>query len=390
MTMFNRLSMPPADALHGVMAKYAAEPRKDKIDLGVGVYRDGTGASPIMQAVREAESAHISEQETKSYMSLRGDMVFLSAMQSLAFSDNHSDRIASIQTVGGTGGIRLALTLAQQANPDNCIYIGTPTWPNHLTICEALGIRMEVFPYFDKAKQSLQFEPMLDAVRQARRGDILVLHGPCHNPTGQDLSDSQMWTLLDTANMRGVIPLIDAAYYGLGADLDADLQRLSSIVARVPSVMIVLSCSKAFGLYRERTGVLFVTTQDVENVQLVQKTLERIARATYSMPPAHGAAIVGKILSNPSLSALWREELTSMRQRIMSVRLKLMSASQGDPRLAHVQNQKGIFSLLPINEESVEALAKRHAIYMPASGRINIAGFKTGDIERFCAALKAT
>lgn len=381
------LPVPPKDALHDVMARYAADGRGDKMDLGVGVYRDATGASPIMVAVKKAEKLRLEDQTSKCYLSLRGDIGFLESMQSMVFGQQMQDRIASIQTIGGTGGIYLAINMAHRANPDLRVVVGTPTWPNHFTICEMLEIETVTYEYFDKSRQTLLFENMRNAALAARTGDVFILHGPCHNPSGEDLSDTQLKDILAILNSNGVIPLVDAAYYGLGCDLDEDLERLAHIARSVPTAMIIMSCSKAFGLYRERVGVLFITVDKLAEVQIVQNTLERIARGTYSMPAAHGASVVGRILSDVKLTAEWKEELICMKNRILGVRDRLVVASKGDPRISAVARQKGIFSLLPLTARQVDTMANDHAIYMPTSGRVNIAGFKDEDISRFYNAI---
>ncbi len=385
--MLNTLPMPAADALHGVMARYAADRCSEKMDLGVGVYRDATGASPIMRAVLKSERAHIAEQTTKRYVSLQGDEHFLTGLQALTFGNAHKNTLAKIQTVGGTGGIYLGIKLAAIANPNITIMIGTPTWPVHFTICDMLGVKTKAFSYFDKTTQTLQFESICDIITGANPDDMIILHGPCHNPSGQDLSKSQFHQILSLCEKHGVIPLIDAAYYGLGADLEEDLKQLSEALFHVPRAMLVMSCSKAFGLYRERTGALFIKAKTPDECGILQKTIEKVARNTYSMPPAHGGAVVGRILTDPELTAEWKAELNQMRQRLEGVRAELIKAARGDARMAGVATQKGIFSLLPISPEDVDKMASDHAIYMPSSGRINIAGFKVGDADRFCDAL---
>jgi aromatic-amino-acid transaminase len=385
--MFNRLVPPPEDALHGVMARYAADKRPEKIDLGVGVFRNETGKSPIMRAVLKAEHAHLSAQTSKSYLSLRGDPGFLQGMHKLAFNQNTNDQVASIQSVGGTGAIRLALELALESTPEMKVIVGLPTWPNHLTICEKVGVKTKTFTYFNKSSQRVIVENVRKAILEGTPGDVIVLHGPCHNPSGADLSDDELFDFIKLAISRGLIPLIDIAYYGLGEKLNKDLERLRALENLMPRGMIAMSCSKAFGLYRERLGILFVKTESSNERNIVQGTLERMARGNYSMAPAHGAAVVSKILASESLYKMWFDELTEMRDRLSDIRAALTMASDGDPRLDFINKQQGIFSLLPITTEDVEGLARSAGIYMPKSGRINIAGFKTGDVNRFCEAL---
>lgn len=388
--MFNLLRIPPDDPLHGVMARFAADTRTDKIDLGVGVYRDETGRAPIIGAVAAAEAEVVRRQTTKAYQGLRGDEVFLEHMQTLIFGNDEGDRVASLQCVGGTGGIHLALSLTALINRDANVLIGIPTWPNHTAICEHVGLNVVAFDYFDKQAQTLRPENLWRAIREAVPGDLLILHGPCHNPTGADLSPEQFAHTLELAADRGVVPLIDAAYCGLANTIESDFAVLRQCVARFPEAFLVVSCSKIFSLYRERTGVLFVASNDPAAARRALATLERLARATYSMPPAHGAAVVAHVLGTAALRSAWAGEVDQMRRRLLDVRKRLMSLAESLPALAHITMQNGIFSLLPIGADIVEEMARTHAIYMPQSGRINIAGFKAGDERKFVSALRAS
>lgn len=385
--MLHLLETPPEDALHAVMDRYNADPRPARIDLGVGVYREADGRSPIMDCIAVAQTRLLEEETSKSYLPLKGNEEFLAGMAELVFDGRLSDRCAALQCVGGTGAVRLGVELAAKANPGLSVHVGLPTWPNHLNICERLRVPCKTWQYFDVAIQQVDMEATASALEQANRGDVFILHGPCHNPTGADLSSEQLLSLVTRAGQLGVIPLIDAAYYGLGNALDDDLKLLAACVEQAPEVLLVMSCSKAFGLYRERTGVLFAATQSTATAHKVQGTLEYLARGNYSMPPSHGAAVVGKLLSDASLNAQWRTELAGMRERIASVRHELAAAATELPLLGALQQQKGIFSLLALDESQVTELAREAAIYLPASGRINLAGFKTGDVARFTAAL---
>lgn len=369
------------------MGRFNADPRPHKIDLGLGVYRDLQGHSPVMRCVKLAEQALVAEQQSKSYLELRGNQNFLAGMAQLVFAQSLPDRVAAIQCVGGTGGVRLALELTALSNPTATVHVGLPTWPNHLSICALVGLPVVTYPYFDVASQSVQFAQTLDALRQAKAGDLFVLHGPCHNPSGADLELAELRQLLALAVERGVVPLIDAAYYGLGNPLARDLANLAELLTLCPEAYLVLSCSKAFGLYRERTGVLFTACQSPDDLRLVQGHLETLARGSYSMPPDHGAAVVGHILGDAQLGKLWRDELEEMRQRIKTTRSELALRGSQLDQLSAVDQQRGIFSLLPISPQVVESLAVAHGIYLPSSGRINVAGFKAGDVKPFVAAL---
>lgn len=386
--MFAALNTPPEDSLHAVMGRYNADPRPNKIDLGVGVYRDAHGRSPIMECVAEGQRILERTETSKSYLALRGDERFLEQMAHLTFNGSRPQRMAAIQTVGGTGGVRMAIELAKNANPDLTVYVGVPTWPNHLGICHQLQVSCETYNYFNTATQKINQAATFSALANAKAGDVFVLHGPCHNPTGADLSIEVVIELVEAAAAKGVIPLVDAAYYGLGNPIDEDLRRLANLLHEVPRAALVLSCSKTFGLYRERTGVLFLACSNLREATVVQATLEYIARGNYSMPPSHGAAVVGEVLGNDTLNAAWQQELTAMRQRIKDVRHALSTSGTEVPALSNVGMQKGIFSLLPLTPEHVALLADNAAIYMPQSGRINLAGLKQGDIDIFVDALK--
>ncbi len=389
--MFASLPTPPEDALHAVIGRYNADPRDHKIDLGVGVYRDERGHSPIMRAVTAGQRQLALNETSKGYLALRGDVRFLSGMAQLTFGAALPDRVAALQSVGGTGGVRMAIELAANAKPDLTVFVGVPTWPNHIGICGQLKVRCETYNYFDVATQQLNIEATRAALSSAQAGDVFVLHGPCHNPSGADLPIAIMSELIDAAATKGVIVLVDAAYYGLGNELDDDLNELAQLVLAAPQAALVLSCSKSFGLYRERTGVLFVACANAAQARVVQGTLEYIARGSYSMPPSHGAAVVGEVLADAILTADWRAELIQMRSRVAHVRAQLETQScnrSAQPLLAAVAQQKGIFSLLPLTPDDVARLAKNSAVYMPQSGRINVAGFKTGDVEAFIEALE--
>jgi len=387
-SLFNRLAPAAADPLHAIMARYSADNRPTKIDLGVGVYRDENGHSGVMKAVKNAEGIILNSETSKAYISPRGNPVFLDGMARLLFGPTGmADNITSLQCVGGTGAIWAALILARQAHPDLTVHIGLPSWPNHVSIAQNLGIKIQTHTYFDKSSQCLTIDQIMTALKTVKAGDIVIIHGPCHNPTGADLSREQRDAVLSLCAERGAVPLIDAAYYGLGNSIEDDLDDLRSVFDICPEALLVMSCSKAFGLYRERTGILFAKCDRVKSAETVAGQLTTLARATYSMAPSHGAAVVGEILRDSELENIWRQELLSMRNRLISVRAKLESHKEHVPALADVTSQKGIFSLLPLEREQVNLLAQNAAIYMPSSGRINIAGFKTGDEDLFAEAL---
>jgi len=391
--MFSRITEPPADALHGVMAKFRADPRPDKIDLGVGVYRDETGVSPVMRAVKRAEAELLREEPSKAYQALHGDEHFIAAMTELVFGADHPavkvGRIAAIQGTGGTGSLRIALDLARAANPEVRVHVGLPTWPNHLSLVQAAGLELGPHRYFDSATQTVDEDAIHGAAASAAAGDLFVFHGPCHNPTGADLSPEARARLLDTLSRRGAVPLIDVAYYGLGDGLEADLQIVRDLAASAERAFIAVACSKSFGLYRERTGVLFVLCADAAERSRIHGEIARISRTLVSMPPAHGAGTVARILLDAGFRKLWSDELVEMRERMLGLRAELAALSDKAPLLRGIERQRGIFRMLPLTPEQTEALGRDHAIHMAPSGRINIAGLKRGDAVRLADALSA-
>jgi aromatic-amino-acid transaminase len=389
--MFDRFPEPVADPLHEVMARYRADERPHKIDLGVGVYRDATGASPIMAAVKRAEALLVEEENSKSYQALLGDERFVEAMTRLVFGEDHpavrDGRIAAIQGTGGTGSLRIAIDIALLARPEARLHLGLPSWPNHASLAAAAGMEMVPHSYFDAEAQTVDIGAVTTAAEAAAAGDLFLLHGPCHNPTGADLDAETRRTLFATLTERGAVPLIDAAYYGLGDGLEADLAMLREAAATLPRALIAVACSKSFGLYRERTGILFALCDDPGERARVQGQMERTSRTLVSMPPAHGAATVARILGDPALAASWREELAEMRERMLGLREELEALSDIAPMLRGVAAQRGIFRMLPLSPAQIGRLAEDHAIHMAPSGRINIAGLKSGDAQRLAAGL---
>ncbi len=389
--MFDRFPEPAADPLHAVMARCRADARPDKMDLGVGVYRDDSGASPIMRAVREAEVWLAQAGDTKAYQALAGDHEFIDAMTSLILGDAHpavrDGRVAAIQGTGGTGCLRIAMDLAKIAAPGARLLLGVPSWPNHAALAISAGLDLVTHPYLDVATQAIDFDAILEAARYAREGDVFVLHGPCHIPTGADLSREQRLQLLAMLAEREAVPLIDAAYYGLGDGLQEDLEIVREAASSVPRAFIAVACSKSFGLYRERTGVLFAICADAGERGRVQGQMEKTSRTLVSMPPAHGAAIVARVLGEPSLRTSWEEELAAMRARIMGLRAELAALSNEAPILAGIDRQRGIFRMLPLSPQQTDRLGSDYGIHMAQSGRINIAGLKSGDAPRLARAL---
>ncbi len=380
--MFDALTRPPEDPLLALIGLYRADARAGKVDLGVGIYRDETGATPVLRAVKVAEQRLVESQPTKAYVGPEGDPVFLERLLALTVGDAaHGRAIAGLQTPGGSGALRIAADLLVRMGAKT-IWLGVPTWPNHAAIFETAGLAVATYPFFDVPSQTMLFERMTDALSQAAPGDVVLLHASCHNPTGAGLSADQWRTVSELIAKRGLMPLIDCAYQGFGRGVDEDTAGLRDLLAAVPEALIAVSCSKSFGLYRERTGAVYAACNDAATAQTVRANFASLARTNYSMPPDHGAALVSAILGDADLKADWLAELTEMRQRIVAIRQRLAAGlAQRWQSLVSVSEQEGMFSLLPLDATEVLRLRETQAIYMPASGRINIAGLKSAEVD---------
>ncbi|MGJ4953190.1 amino acid aminotransferase [Bradyrhizobium sp. HKCCYLS20291] len=387
--MFERLSRQPADPLLALIGIFKADPRADKVDLGVGVYRDEAGHSPIFRAVKAAERSIWESQDSKAYVAPEGDQAFLDLLWTMVGGEASPVHAAGVQTPGGSGALRLAADLIRQAGTGT-IWLGLPSWPNHAGIFAAAGLQIETYPYFDVASQTLQLDSMLEALQRAQPGDAVLLHASCHNPTGAPLS-AEDWTRITTVmSARGLVPLIDSAYQGFGAGFDGDVAGLRGLIAAVPEALVAVSCSKSFGLYRERTGALYAVAASQAAAETARSNLVAIARTSYSMPPDHGAAIVRTILGTPDLYQDWRRELESMRERLASLRRSFAEALGGRwSNSIAIGKQEGMFSLLPLTPAEVMILREKHGVYMPTSGRINVAGLKLADVARVAGLFKA-
>jgi len=379
------LAQQPADPLLALIRAFRSDPRVNKIDVGVGVYRDDQGRTPVLRAVKEAERRLIEEQTTKAYLGAEGDIGFFEALKPIIFGPvDHAGRLSGLQTVGGTGALRVAAELIARARPGARIWVGNPTWPNHPPILKAAGLVVADYDHFDVVAQRLTFDRMFSALGEAVPGDVALLHGCCHNPTGADL-DADQWTAVATLlRDRGVLPLIDLAYQGLGAGLEEDALGTRLMLDIVGEGLVAYSCDKNFGLYRERVGALYALSASPEQSHIVQSNLLSLTRANWSMPPDHGAAIVRVILEDAGLSFDWLAELAGMRDRIQQIRDLLAEA---DPALAPLAKQRGMFSTLPLSVADVARLREVHGIYMPSSGRINLAGLTPQTVAPFVDAL---
>jgi aromatic-amino-acid transaminase len=384
----SRLSdLPPvaSDSLLALIAMANADPRPDKIDVGVGVFRDGGGRTPIPASVKEAERRLLEQQETKAYLGGAGDKRFVDLLRPIVLGEHAADdRIAGVQTPGGCGALFLALNLAATANPGARVLVGTPTWPNHPPLVLGCGLEMVEYPYYDRDRAQVDFDAMLDTLRGARPGDIALLHGCCHNPTGADLDEAQWRQVVEVVAERGLLPLVDIAYQGLARGLEQDSAGLRMMLAACDEVLVAQSCDKNFGVYRDRVGAFFVKTRSAETGKTVMAHVLQLARETWSMPPDHGAAAVRMVLEDAELREAWKGELDAMRERIAGIRERIAAA---DERLAFVADQYGMFSMLPLDPEQVVALRDRHAIYMADSGRFNVVGMSDDAVDRFIDAV---
>ncbi len=380
--MFETLARQPDDPLLALIGLFRADTRPGKVDLGVGVYRDETGATPILRAVKAAERRLVETQATKAYVGPEGDAVFLERLWELtAGAEGRGRAIAALQTPGGSGALRIAADLLAKTGAGT-VRLGLPGWSNHAAIFETAGLSLAPYPFFDIPSQTVLFERMTDALSQAARGEAVLLHASCHNPSGAGLSTAQWRMVCDIIAARGLIPLIDIAYQGFGRGLDEDAAGLRMLLSSVPEALVAVSCSKSFGLYRERTGAVYAVCETPAAALSVRTNLTAFARVNYSMPPDHGSAIVSAILGDETLKADWMAELEGMRQRITAIRTRLSaSLAQRWPALEAIADQEGMFSLLPLDAADVSRLRDEHAIYMPASGRINIAGLKSLEVE---------
>lgn len=385
-SLFGALERQAPDALLAVIGMHRADPRADKIDVGVGVYRDAEGETPVMRAVKAAEAHLLADQATKSYLGAEGDQRFTDLLAQVALGTDlvAGGRITGTQTPGGTGALRLAAELIARTGRSPTVWVGAPTWPNHGPIFREASLSVREHAYFDRGLSDLDFDAFAAGLADADAGDVVLLHGCCHNPTGTAFSAEQWAALIELVVARGLVPLIDLAYQGLGRGLDEDVAGARAMLAAVPEAMVAYSCDKNFALYRERVGALWVQGATPAAAVPVRETMLVLARSMWSMPPDHGAAVVRLILGEPALDAAWRAELDSMRARINALRSALGATH---PALRSIARQQGLFALLPIERASVAKLRERHGIYMPDSGRINVAGLNEATVARFVAAL---
>ena len=389
--MFETLKPQPADKILALVQKFKEDPRPQKIDLGVGVYKNAEGVTPVMRAVKAAEHQLWQDETTKSYVGLTGDPAFSDGMIQMVLGDAvPRGAVAAAATPGGTGAVRQAFELARLANPDVRVFVSNPTWPNHVSMLRYLGIEMVPYRYFDEATCGVDFEGMTADLAQAKAGDVVLLHGCCHNPTGANLNTAQWQSVVDLLAKSGATPMIDIAYQGFGDGLEEDAAATRLIAASLPETIIAASCSKNFGIYRERTGLLMAISQDVSKQLVTQGTLAYLNRQNFSFPPDHGARLVTIVLNDPALCADWKAELEQVRLGMLDLRQSLATELQsraGSDRFGFLAQHRGMFSRLGTTPDMVERLRVEHAIYMVGDSRMNIAGLNANSVPVLAQAI---
>ncbi|MFW9269949.1 amino acid aminotransferase [Pseudomonas sp. NR3] len=390
---FDAIGRVPGDPILGLMEAYGADSNPGKFDLGVGVYKDAQGLTPILQSVKQAEQWLVDRQSTKTYIGGHGDAAFGQLMNALVLGADSpliaGKRAGATQTPGGTGALRLSADFIAQCLPGRGVWLSNPTWPIHETIFAAAGVKASHYPYVG-ADNRLDFEAMLANLGQVPKGDVVLLHACCHNPTGFDLSHEQWRQVLEVVRSRGLLPLIDFAYQGFGDGLEQDAWAVRLFAEALPEVLVTSSCSKNFGLYRDRTGALIVCARDGEKLTDIRSQLANIARNLWSTPPDHGAAVVATILGNPELRGLWADEVEAMRLRIAQLRGGLLEALEPHglrERFAHMGVQRGMFSYTGLTPEQVKHLRERHSVYMVGTGRANVAGIDATRLDALAVAI---
>ena len=391
--MFESLELLPPDAIIGLIAEYRNDPREPKVDLGIGVYRNGSGETPVLDVVKRAEQRLVDTQTSKTYIGSAGPADFNEAMRDLTFAGTvANDRVAMLQTPGGSGSLRVAAGVILRARPDATIWVSNPTWANHVPLLGGAGLDLKPYAYYDEEKKALDFDGMLDSLRKIPKGDIVLLHTCCHNPTGIDPDESQWRAIADVVVERELLPFVDIAYQGFAKDLDADAFPIRELARHVPEMIVANSCSKNFGLYRDRVGALFVATADSKGRDVVQSQANNVVRTMYSMPPDHGAAVVAMILNDDELRADWIEELTEMRERLRDMRQLLHDALREeapDHDFSHLVRARGMFCFLGVSPGQVGRLKTYHAVYMVDSSRINIAGITADNVGHIAKSVAA-
>ena len=394
--MFESLEMAPPDAIMGLTEAFKKDPNPNKINLTIGVYKDDTGNTPIFSVVKKAEAILLKEESTKSYLSIEGAADYGRCVQDMVFGADHAilseNRAVTAHTPGGTGALRVAADFLKEIRPDTTVWLSGPTWPNHPGIFKAAGLSIKTYPYYDAANQSLDFDALMGALKQIPKGDVVVLHGCCHNPTGMDPNQQQWSEIATVAAEQGFTVFFDFAYQGLAEGLEEDAQGLRQFCGAGCELLVSSSFSKNFGLYRERTGALTLVASTSDSAQAALSHLKKVIRANYSNPPFHGAAIVTTVLSSPALREEWESEVSVMRDRINGMREKLVEALKAKgvkQDFSFLTKQNGMFSFSGLTKDQVARLREDNAIYIVGSGRINVAALTDADLQPLCDAMAA-
>lgn len=392
--MFSQLKPVATDPILGLMAAYREDPNPQKVDLGVGVYKDEQGHTAVLKSVKEAEALRLKLEDSKTYIGMAGEPAFNSHIEKLAFGPAHTvllaNRVTTAHTPGGTGALRVAAEFIKRANPDATIWVTNPTWANHISLFQAAGLKVKEYAYYDYQTKGLQVEQMFADLQQVPAGDVVLVHACCHNPSGMDLNFEQWQRFAAIAKERGFTPLVDMAYQGFGIGLDEDAAGLRYLAEQVSELVLCTSCSKNFGLYRERIGAVSIVSANSQISEVSRVNLLSVVRAIYSMPPAHGAVIVNHILNSTELTALWHQELAEMRDRINSYRQLMIDkfVAEGITQdFSFITRQHGMFSFLGINKEQIDRLRTEFSIYMVGSSRVSIAGLNHSNIDYFAKAV---
>lgn len=389
--MFEGLPEPKVDAILALMTAFRADEREHKMDLGVGIYKDSAGKTPVMRAIKSAEGKLLETQDTKAYVSPVGSAAFCNAMISQVFGKNaDTSRIRAAQSVGGSGALRVLADLMKKGRPDATMWVSDPTWPNHIPLLSAAGYTLHTYPYYDTATGEVDLDAMLTTLSKAKAGDIVVLHGCCHNPTGADLTLDQWGKVIELLKANDLFPFVDIAYQGFGDGLEEDAAAVRLMAESLPEMVVAASCSKNLGLYRERVGAAMLVAKDEAEATRAHGILSSVIRANYSMPPDHGANSTEIVLSDSSLNAEWREELEAMRLRMVELRKAFSDAMRkrsNSDRFDYIARQKGMFSRLPLTKAHIDQLREDHGIYIVGDGRINVAGLPEEGLDKLADAI---
>ncbi|KLN63718.1 MULTISPECIES: amino acid aminotransferase [Vibrio] len=389
--MFSHLPTPTLDPILSLSVAYRNDPRADKVDLGIGVYKNSAGETPVMKAISQAQDIVVAEQKTKSYVGLAGCEEFNQSMVSLLLTGTSAmDRVAAIQTPGASGALRMLGDLMKVAQPNTTVWISNPSYVNHRPVMEAAGLKVKHYRYFSPETKQVDVDQMMFDLSQAGPDDVVLLHGCCHNPTGADIDFSAWQAITELSQKNGFIPFVDIAYQGFGDGLEEDAKGLRFMADNVEEMLITTSCSKNFGLYRERTGAAIVVGKSQSDVNNAKGKLLTLARATYTMPPDHGAALVKTILQNERLTQVWKQELSEMQQRLVNLRQTLcdeLRNSQNTSQFDFIDSHKGMFTVLGFSQDQMTQLREEYGIYGVGDGRINIAGLTEKDIPYVAEAI---